>query len=94
LRRFIPNFAEIIKMIKDMLKKDNEVKWIAEYKTSFDHVNKVIGEAPILASPDYTNEFLIFSFASEHIVVVVLFQKNEEGFEQPIAFFSKILRDA
>jgi hypothetical protein len=27
LRRFIPNFVEIIKLITDMLKKDNEVKW-------------------------------------------------------------------
>lgn len=34
----------------------------------------------------------IFSFASFHIVAVVLLQKNEEGFEQPIAFFSKSLQ--
>jgi hypothetical protein len=27
LRRFIPNFAEIVKLITDMLKKDSEVKW-------------------------------------------------------------------
>jgi hypothetical protein len=48
----------------------------------------------VLASPDYTKEFLIFSFASEHTIATVLLQKNEEGFEQPIAFFSKSLRDA
>jgi hypothetical protein len=47
----------------------------------------------VLDSPDYTKEFLIFSFASEHTIAVVLLQKNEEGFEQPIAFFSKSLRD-
>jgi hypothetical protein len=94
LRRFIPNFAEIIKMITDMLKKDNKVKWTAEAKASFKRIKKSIGEAPVLASPDYTKEFLIFSFTSEHIVAVVLLQKNEEGFEQPIAFFNKSLRDA
>jgi ribonuclease HI len=94
LRRFIPNFAEIIKLITDMLKKDNEVKWTAEAKASFERVKKAIGEAPVLVSPDYTKEFLIFSFASEHTVAAVLLQKNEEGFEQPIAFFSKSLRDA
>jgi hypothetical protein len=77
-----------------MLKKDNEVKWTAEAKTSFERVKKSIGEAPVLVSPDYTKEFLIFSFASEHTVAAVLLQKNEEGFEQPIAFFSKSLRDA
>jgi hypothetical protein len=46
-----------------------------------------------LASPDYTKEFQIFSFASEHTIKVVLLQKNKEGFEQPIAFFSKSLKD-
>ena len=38
--------------------------------------------------------FLIFSFASEHTVAAVLLQKNTEGMEQPISFFSKALRDA
>ena len=47
-----------------------------------------------MVSLDYTKEFLIFSFSFEYIVAAVLLQKNEEGFEQPIAFFSKSLRDA
>jgi hypothetical protein len=47
-----------------------------------------------LASPDYTKEFLIFSFASEYTIVPVLLHKNEEGFEQLIAFFRKSLKDA
>jgi hypothetical protein len=91
LRRFIPNFAEIVKLITDMLKKDSEVKWTTEAKASFECIKKVIGEASVLASPDYMKEFLIFSFASEHTITVVLLQKNDEGFEQPIAFFSKSL---
>jgi len=47
-----------------------------------------------LASPDFAKEFLIFSFASKHTVAGVLLQKNQEGSEQPISFYSKILRDA
>ena len=30
LRRFIPNFVEIVKLIIDMITKDSEVKWIVE----------------------------------------------------------------
>ena len=48
----------------------------------------------MLISPDCSRDFQIFSFASEHTVVGVLLQKNEQGFEQPIAFYSNILRDA
>ena len=76
LRRFIPNFAEIIKLITDMLKKDNEVKWTSEAKVSFQRVKKSIGEVPVLVSPYYLKEFLIFSFASEHTIATVLLQKK------------------
>jgi hypothetical protein len=50
-------------MITKMLKKDNEVKWTEEAKESFKRVNKSIGEALVLESLDYTNEFLIFLFS-------------------------------
>jgi hypothetical protein len=93
LRRFIPNFAEIVKLITDMLKKDSEAKWTTEAKASFESIKKVIREAPVLANPVYMKEFLIFSFASEHTIIVMFLQKNDEGFEQPITFFSKSLRD-
>jgi hypothetical protein len=91
LRRCIPNFAEIVKLIIDMLRKNSEVKWRVEAKESFAHIKKVISEALVLARPDYLKYFLIFSFASEHMLIVVLLQKNEEGFEQLIAFFRKSL---
>ena len=94
LRCFIPNFAETIKHITAMLKKDHEVKWTAEAKNSFEKIKMALTEAPILVSPDFTKEFLTFSFASEDTLVVVLLQKNKDGLEQPIAFFSKTLRDS
>jgi hypothetical protein len=76
LRRFIPNFAEIVKLITYMLKKNNKVKWKKEAKASFARIKKVISEAPILASLDYLKDFLIFSFASEHTLAAVLLQKK------------------
>lgn len=33
------------------------------------------------------------TFASENTIATILLQKNSEGFEQPIAFFSRALRD-
>ena len=47
----------------------------------------------MLVSLDFTKYFLVFSYASEHTIAVVLLQKNDENMEQPIAFFSKMLRD-
>ena len=51
-------------------------------------------EAPTLISSYYTKGFYIFSFTSYDIVEVVLLQKDDEGLDHPIAFFSKTLRDA
>jgi hypothetical protein len=94
LRRFVSNFVEMVKLITTMLRKGNEVKWTTESQNSFDQIKKALTEAPVLISPDYSKYFLIFSFASFDTVAVVLLQKNVEGLEQPISFFSRALRDA
>lgn len=94
LRRFIPNFAEILKPITDMLKKDVEVKWSLESRTAFQKIKQAVTEAPVLVNPQFDKEFLVFSFGSHDTIAVVLLQKNAEGYEQPISFFSKVLRDA
>jgi hypothetical protein len=85
LGRFIPNFVEVVKNLTDIFKNDNEVKWSPEVRYSFDQINKALGEALMLASPDYSKEFLIFSFACDNIIIVVLLQRNEEKQYQPIA---------
>ena len=76
-----------------MLKKDAEIKWIDQARNSFEDIKKAITEAPTLISLDYTKGFYIFSFASYDTVAVVLLQKNDEGLDHPISFFSRTLRD-
>ena len=90
----MPNFAEEVKLITTMLKKENEVRWMPQSRHSFEQIKKAPTEAPVLISPDYSKDFLIFSFASPDTVVVVLLQTNDSGLEQPIAYFSRALRDA
>ena len=72
LRWFIPNFAETIKQITTMLKKDQEVKWTAEANNSFEKIKKALTEAPVLVSPDFSKYFLNFSFTSQDTIAVVL----------------------
>lgn len=93
LRKFIPNYAYIVKDITDMLRKDHEDKCIVSYRYAFDQIKKAIFEAPTLAILDYTKPFNIFYFALEITLVFVLLQKNEDSHFQPIAFFSKFIRD-
>ena len=89
LRRFVSNFAELVKHITAMLRKGHEIKWTAEPRKSFDQIKKALTEAPVLISPDYSKDFMIFSFASFDTVAAVLLQKNDQGQEQPIAFLAR-----
>jgi hypothetical protein len=69
----------MVKHITTMLRKGNEVKWTAEPRESFIQIKKALTEAPVLISPDYFKDFLIFSFSSFDTVAPVLLQKNVEG---------------
>jgi len=68
------------------------VKWTKEAVKYFNLVKLALSSAPVLVSPDYTQDFILFSFASEHTMVVVLLHKRDDH-EIPIAFFSWAIRD-
>ena len=75
------NYAEIVKDITNMLKKENEVHWTKEAKELFPRIKEALQTTPLLISPDHQKPFQIFSFASPSSIVVVLLQKNDEGKE-------------
>ena len=79
--------------ITNMLKNDHEIKWTLDARTSFGDIKQALTEAPVLVSLDFSKDFLIFSYASDHTVVGVLLQKNGQNVEWLIAFFRKVLRD-
>ena len=94
MRRFITNFAEVVKYVNNMLKKDINFKWSIEAKQSFSDIKRDLSEALVLVSPNFDKDFMIFLFASEHTIARVLLQKNEQNEENPIAFYNKTLRDS
>jgi len=93
LRRFMSNYAEIVKEITNMLKKENEVHWMKGAKESFSRIKEALQATPVLINPYYQRPFQAFSFASPNSIAVVLLQKNDEEKEQPVSFFSKIFTD-
>lgn len=83
LRRFVPNFSEIVKNIVDMMKGNK----------AFENIKEAIANAPVLVHPDYTKEFIIYCYASEHTMSSILMQENKEGIQAPIAFMSMPLKN-
>ena len=72
LGRFIPNLAEIIKHITNMLKKGNEIKWVPEARKCFEDIKVALTKALVLAIPNFEKDFILFSFTSGHTIVGVL----------------------
>ena len=73
MRRFISDFAEIVKPLQEMIKKDSNFKWTKERKEAFEKIKEAIAKAPTLRSPDFNIEFILYTIAA------VLTQKNEDG---------------
>ena len=83
-----------MKPLQNLLKKDAKFEWTSEGREAFKCIKEAITKSPVLMSLDYSKDFMIFSFASEDTIAGVLLQKNNEGFEQPIAFMSQALQQS
>ena len=67
-----------------MLRKGSEIKWTPEYRNSFEYIKVALTKAPVLANPNFAKDLILFYFSSEHNIVGVLLQKDEQNFERPI----------
>jgi hypothetical protein len=79
--------------VSSLLKRDIAFRWDDKALQSFEDIKDTISQALVLISLDYSQDFMIFSFASQDIIVGVLLQKYADDHEHPIAFMSKVLRD-
>ena len=88
VQRFVPNFAQIVKSLQQMVKKSVQFKWTDIEKVSFKYTKTTIAHAPSLRSPNIEKYFILYTFVSDNSLAVVLTQKGELGDEYPISFMS------
>ena len=72
-----------------MLKKNVVFAWTKEAKENFQAIKDALAEAPVLINPDFGKDFILYAYGGYDIISAMLVQKNAEGLEQPITFFSK-----
>ena len=83
----------MVKPLPAMLKKNMSFSWTQEGKTSFEKIKEAIASAPTLINPSFDKDFILYTLGGESNISAVLTQLNSEGTEQPIAFFSEVLKD-
>ena len=86
--KFISDFAQIVRPIHNMIKKNSNFKWNPPEKEAFDKIKQAITEAPSLQSPDFNKGFILYTFASNSSLTAVLTQKDTNNDERPISFMS------
>ena len=89
LRRFIAAFAEIVRYINNMLGKDKEIKWTPKAKQPFEYIKKAIYESPVLASPDFSKYFLIFSLLQSTQWQGYCYRRTMRDTRNPLLFTAK-----
>ena len=92
-RRFIADYASIAAPLSDLTKKSlpNEVCWSEACEKSFKCLKELLCKSPILHNPDFGKPFVLQTDASNRGVGAVLSQRDGNGEDYPIAYFSRKL---
>ena len=92
LRRFIPDFAQVVKPPIQLMKKDIRFKWDPPTHQDFESIKKAISFSPQLVSLDPSKDFFMYTNSSEVTISAILLQKDHEENLRPIAFVSQNLK--
>jgi hypothetical protein len=102
-RRFVKDFSKVAKPLFALTsrpkkgsrkaKSDPPFTWTPECQEAFDHLRQSLMSPPILAYPDYSQPFILYTDASNLGLGAVLSQV-QDGKERVIAYASRGLRKA
>ena len=94
VRRFVPDFAQIVKPLQQMFKQSVQFRWTDVEKNAFSIIKTVVAHAPSLKILYFEKDFILYTFASDDSLAAVLTQKEDGGDEFPISFMSTGMQGA
>ncbi|KAF0756664.1 hypothetical protein AaE_004539 [Aphanomyces astaci] len=90
-RKFIPDFAELVRPLSGLLKKGAKWHWGEDERRAFLIIKFALQQAPVLQLPDYDKPFVVTTDASGFCCGAVISQLDGDGNDRPVAFMSKRL---
>ena len=89
-RRFINNFAQIATPLTTLLRKHVPYNWMQTCQEAFDTLKVCLTNPPILAFPDFTQPFDLYTDASGDAIGMILGQQ-QHGEDRVIAYSGRTL---
>ncbi|CAC5390809.1 Retrovirus-related Pol polyprotein from transposon 297,Retrovirus-related Pol polyprotein from transposon 17.6,Retrovirus-related Pol polyprotein from transposon 412 [Mytilus coruscus] len=81
-RKFVKGFSKIASPLHRLLVKGAKFIWDNDCQKSFDEIKTLLISAPILAFPDFSKDFILYTDASQIAIGYILGQKDRKGREQ------------
>ena len=93
-RKFIPHYATVAAPLTDLTRRNSptRVVWTVECQVAFDSLKESLCNSPVLRSPDFAAKFILQTDASNGGIGAVLSQRDDDGVDHPIAYYSKKLQ--
>ena len=91
--KFLKDFATLAEPLTRLTKKDRRYEWTDEQHEAFDHIQAFVASAPILSRPNFEEQFVLQTDASDTGIGAVLFQIID-GEERVLEFASCMLSSA
>ncbi len=92
--KFIRGYSDLAEPLHKISGKKSEFLWTTKCQSSYEQLRDSLCEAPVLAYPNFSKEFRMYSDASGVALGSVLVQTDEDECEKPIAFYSRVLQPA
>jgi hypothetical protein len=94
-RKFIPNFSTIAAPLTDLTKKNkpnSNILWESAHDIAFQTLKDRLTKYPILRIPNFKDQFILRTDASDQGIAGVLLQESDDG-KFPVAYASRKLLD-
>ena len=87
-RKYIKDYSKIAAPLTDLTKKEVQFQWTDACEGAFQALKAKLTNAPILAYPDYSSDYILYTDASSEAIGMVLSQV-QEGKERVISYGGK-----
>ena len=88
LSRYVPDYVALVKPLREMY--DITHKWTPRRTKAFAGRKAALCSAPVLAPPDFDEQWVVLTDCSGTTMGAVLAQKDSDGVERPVAYASCI----